>query len=309
MGGMPATGGSPGTGGMTATGGTGGGAGGAGGMSMPMMTRAQACTEYAQAYAAKANACAPFLTVLNYGSQAAHATRLQYACNLVDLPGVTFPPIPFKPCADGIAAQSCDDWFDGVTPPGCAGVGLVADGGSCSSGYQCASAYCSLPTTGCGRCARAPGLNEQCVEGQCPNGLICNGSSYCVVPGARGARCSADAPCRPSLGCRSGFCAPRADVGANCFTLDDCNFPHAALCNTNIGRCVQVTTGSMCRVNPDYSVVACSASYFCRPDGGCVAPAADGAACSDQTGPSCLTPARCVDGRCKLYVPDKTCHP
>ena len=302
-GGTPAgTGGSPaGTGGSPATGGQGGG-----GM---VRNHAQLCAEFAAVSSEKASACSPFLQAFRYGTKEAQAARLRFNCGLFDLPYVQFPPAPFKPCADALAAQPCADWLDGQIPPACLGLGALPVGAGCSTSYQCQSDLCDLQANGCGKCAAEPGAGQPCYRGICAMGLVCNPAKTCVTPGGLGAACDDNAPCRDSLGCNGGKCAALGAAGAACTTNEQCDVYRGVVCGAMNTKCVPVTAGPMCKTNPDGSFMFCAASGTCNQmTGSCAPAAADGAACSDMTGPQCLWPASCaMDMKCRYFQPKTGC--
>jgi hypothetical protein len=283
--------------------GSGGGGGGATG------NRAQLCNELALASAAKAAACTPFLQIFRYGSQPAQAARIRLNCNLYDLPSVLFPPSPFKPCADALQAEPCNDWIDGAVPPACLGPGALAEGATCTAGYQCATDLCDIPATGCGKCATLPPAGDPCYKGFCAAGLVCNPGGICAKPGRAGETCDENAPCAESLGCHGGVCGPRGAPGANCASNDECDIYHGSICGMMNTTCVNVSTGPMCTLNPDGSYVFCGGGATCQADGSCTPAAADGAACTmTDKGPDCLWPAQCLsDMKCHLFQANRSC--
>jgi hypothetical protein len=302
--GMGGSGGTSGTGGTAGQGGAGGGNMDGGGP--PAGTRAEACAALGNAIAAQLMRCNPYLLMAGYGSQAAYAQRLTLNCNLYDAPGVNWPARPFKPCADALAAQSCTDWFDDVPLAACPLNGQFLDGQPCGSGFQCQTGLCSFPATGCGRCIQRPLMGQACVE-TCAQNLSCSPNKVCVPLGVRGAPCDANTPCRPSLACHNGACAPPATSGT-CVTDDECDFTQGYVCNPDRGQCVKVTFGPTCLLNPDGSYVYCSGAQICK-QGMCIARVADGGACSDTDRLFCQWPARCSNMRCRLPAPDRTCMP
>jgi hypothetical protein len=323
IGGVGAAGGTAGTAGAGGMGGGPGGAGGAmggaGGTSgmggtggaPPTPGRAEACAEWALATAMKNFTCAPFLSALRYGTPQSYANRLRFFCGLFDLPGATFPAIPYKPCGDALAAMTCEEWFDGVTPPACDTTGTLPEGAVCATGVQCSTDLCNLGNDLCGTCIKAPGPNQRCHQGNCAEGLVCNPNDTCVAPGALGAACDPNTPCRGSLGCNGGRCARLAAVGAACNGEDSCDLYNGALCASTM-TCVAVAIGPNCGMRPDGTILACGARGTCRPDRTCLPAAADGAACSTgMEGPQCIWPAVCAgtapDQRCRVFQPNRTC--
>lgn len=305
-GGNTSGGGSGGTGGPDQTGGSSGGPGTGG---AAPVNRMQLCNELAQAGAAKAHACAPFLQAVRFGSQAAQEARIRLNCNLYDLPGVNFPPSPFQPCADALADQDCSAWEDGITPAECRTPGSIPAGGGCTTGDQCETDLCDLPPTGCGKCAPLPDVGEPCYKGFCALGLVCSPAGSCVAPGGAGDACDADQPCVGSLACHGGKCSPRGAPGAACSSNEECDVYHGTVCGAMNTKCVPAVTGSMCTIRPDGTYVFCTASATCKMDGSCLAAAADGGSCSTgPEGPDCIWPARCLsDMKCHLFQGNPTC--
>jgi hypothetical protein len=288
-------------------GGAGGGAGGSGGS--PSSNHAQLCNELAVASAAKSHECAPFLQAFRYGSQEAQAARIRINCNSYDLPSVRFPPSPFKPCADALAAQPCSDWIDNVALPACQSPGALPVGATCAAGDQCQSSLCDIPASGCGKCAAFPVAGQPCYKGFCGAGSVCNMANMCVTPGRTGAACSDNSPCTASLACHNGTCGPLGAPGAACTVFDECDVYHGSICPTGGPQCVSVTTGNTCGRNPDGSAVFCGAGGTCNQmTGACTPAAADGAMCSTTAGPDCVWPAQCLsDGKCHTFQPNQAC--
>jgi hypothetical protein len=302
-----------GAGGMA--GGAGGMAGGTGGMAGAGGTapRATVCAEYAASRAAKLMQCAPFIVRVSYGTEANYRNRVQLNCMNYDLPGVNWPRWPHKPCADAVAAQSCMDFFDGIDPPACQAAGVLGPGARCAAGDQCSTGFCDLPDTGgtCGLCVRLPTAGQDCLEGEyCSPGLACSFDETCVTPASAGERCGDDRPCRSTLYCRNGQCAPLLRQGEPCQFDGQCDYYAGVVCRDNV--CVQRVLGPTCAPTAAPNTVAtCEAGGTCnRTTSACAPAAADGAACNDDTGPLCVWPARCgSDGRCRAYVPDRACTP
>ncbi len=311
-GGSAGTGGTGGTAGTGGTGGTGGtaGTGGRGGAGGSTQSRADACMEIANAMVGKQIACAHFPGVLNYGSPENAFARLVKNCVMAELPGMNWPPRPATRCADAVRLQSCEDYLDGAPLAACIAPGDFANGTGCGHPDQCQSEACSISTYGtCGRCVPAPRINERCLSGYCPAGLICNVQNVCVLPRASGAACSGDMPCRTSLTCYGGVCRTRINNAAQpCMVNDHCDFPNSWVCHPMNLRCVRALTaetGSPCGYTAT-DVTYCSASGFCNSATICVAPAADGAACDDAAGPRCMEPARCSNRVC-VITPARNC--
>jgi hypothetical protein len=316
-GGQSATGGAGGTGGAMA--GTGGASatGGVGGMPMPTggmggvsPARAALCAEYATAISEKASQCSPFTQAFSYGSKEVHAARLRLNCgNFDNVMGVRFPPSPYKPCGDALAALPCADWLDGVTPPACLDSGTVPLGGNCSTHSQCQTDLCDMGAMGCGKCVAQPVAGQPCFRGSCNQGLTCNQAGTCVKPGRAGETCDPmNAPCANSLGCAGGKCAALGAPGTACTSNEQCDVYRGSVCSAMAGKCVSASISmTTCGPKMDGTPVFCGASGLCRM-GSCVAAAADGAACSEMNGPDCIWPASCTSAmRCQYFVPNRAC--
>jgi hypothetical protein len=124
-----------------------------------------------------------------------------------------------------------------------------------------------------------------------------------------------------------GTCtADATTVGAACDSahkaMASCNGNMGLACiptaaGSTVGKCATITlamAGQPCGAmgTPETGFADCTAGGMCV-NKGCVAPAADGAACDSALGPPCLNPAKCVPtaagtaGTC--VVPDATmCH-
>jgi hypothetical protein len=197
--------------------------------------------------------------------------------------------------------------------PACQIQGSRDNGASCTYNSQCKSGNCYLTTDqACGTCADLVAAGGDCSQANCAPGLRCNSKNVCIVPGANGEACSDDQPCDvTTLYCtRAGTCAPMAGTaGAACDTLLGCNLWENLLCtSTTAGQCASVSfagSGGNCG-----GTGLCGIGLFCpMPSGAttgtCPSFLNDGDACGSAAGDTpCLTPARCVAGRCTL--PDPT---
>jgi hypothetical protein len=304
----------PGTGGATGgAGGTGGArpeaAAGTGGVDAAIDTATDAapsvrrCAEYAARFCARYTACSPPQAALAFGPESDCRERVQLECDLLELPGVTWPT---QACADAFATHPCPDLLRNSDPPACRTQGALAMGAECASLFQCQTRRCAqAPGARCFACVPRSALGEPCGSSvACQDELVCNGKNVCVAPRALTAPCDADNPCLVPLLCRQGTCMPRGGEGAACTTSDDCDIVAGIGCNATTGRCVHYTVTSTCRTNPDGSFEICAARGTCNSmSSTCVPAAADGAPCSDTLGPHCRSPATCKAGTCKLPAP------
>jgi hypothetical protein len=97
-------------------------------------------------------------------------------------------------------------------------------------------------------------------------------------------------------------------VNDTCHSQSECDVAHAVGCNTNNDKCLALaiaTSGGDCgadSITPT-KFTLCPANGTCDAviGGSCHAAAADGAACSTaSSGPTCLSPAKCVNSICTL---------
>jgi hypothetical protein len=167
----------------------------------------------------------------------------------------------------------------------------------------------------CGTCGPKPADGTSCANQECGEGLQC-ANNVCVTPGAAGAACDNNKPCRGGLACKAatpggntGTCAIALKQGETCQELlgplnAGCDPAKGLFCHPTMGVCTQVVyakVGEACGITGTMFAV-CTASAECRMQK-CVAPAVDGAPCNTQNGPGCLAPAKCVGGLCKLEDP------
>jgi hypothetical protein len=301
------SGGAGGTGGMGGTGGTGGG--GTGGTGGSTQTKAEACAAYADATATALNRCSAGMLQVLYGSLAMAQQRLRLLCRYAELAGANYPKRPVEPCLAALGTLACNDFFDDRVPVVCDAAGDYPATTRCTSGDQCQSYFCdlSMPSGVCGTCQNLPGAGQPCYQGSfCQRRLLCSDTGTCAVPGELNTACDEDRPCRGTLVCNGGLCLRKGVVGDLCSSRGDCDEPGGAICNPNTARCAAYRVGTTCGVGGDAVVTICPSSGFCN-QGSCTPAAADGATCDDNTGPLCLSPARCVEGTCQLPVYQPSC--
>ncbi len=254
--------------------------------------------------------CEPLSIATTYGGDKASCVRILAGAeqSAAALPGSGVTPENVEACAKALAAQGCEDpaW-----PAACALSGTVPTGGACSSSVQCvAGDGCTATLQTCGTCVVLPKEGEPCPVGMCATGLECfpNGtSSQCVAPVPQGGHCDGVLHlCTSGLQCVSGACAALLGAGAACDpTNDACDYTQGMYCGTS-ATCTKVTTatvGQACStVSPQILCaglgVACVLSSQLTPQSGtCVAPLADGQACT-VVGPMCTPPSACLNGVC-----------
>jgi hypothetical protein len=299
----------PGAGGDGGSGGTPPGTGGTGGGSPPDAAAAERppsqrrCADYAARFCARYTACSAPQAALAFGSEPQCRERVQLECDLLELPGVTWPT---QQCADAFAAHSCDELLRNADPAPCRQGGALAAGAECASSFQCQTRRCSqFVGARCFTCVERGGPGAPCGSSvACQDDLVCGDRRVCVAPRALGAACDADGPCQVPLLCKQGKCAARGGEGAPCATSDDCDIVAGIGCNAALGKCVRYTVGGTCRTRPDGTFELCAGRGTCdQATLTCVPAAADGAPCSDELGPRCRSPATCKNQRCTLPAP------
>ncbi len=296
------------------SGGTGGtaGAGGSGG------SGSGDCNSVATSICNKLNQCSPLVIKLTYGDVPTCVTRAAMSCaSGTTASGASVTPAELGACADAYSKLDCADLMRGInTPSECKVTGTLANGTTCGADAQCKSGYCSVKTGICGACADQVGAGKTCTTSNgCTSGLICNSSGVCATPVKAGGTCTSSLDCAAGLVCPTGSktCTAPVAAGQAC-TGGDCDQLAGAFCNpqTNVCETIQVVAaGQPCGLVSG-AVVGCSGGGHCNiptgsTQGTCQAPAADGAACDAQKGPTCLQPALCVNGQCTLSNP-KNCN-
>jgi hypothetical protein len=278
----------------------------------------QACNDAAQTLCNKISTCVPYILKVAYGDVATCVTRSKVNCvSGFSASGTSATPSSVETCVNDANAVSCDDLLARNGPSSCfTQPGQLADGAACGTDAQCKGTLCRMPAdNSCGACS-SPGVAGTCRarDADCDHGLVCT-SSKCVAPGAAGAACNADTPCLASLACVSGKCVTALGAGVACtFVLNEnpCSIVQGLFCNPKSKVCAQIgyaDAGGQCGYFND-NFVACTGSATCKganlltqTPGTCEAPATDGATCDTLQGGSCMPPARCISGLCKITDP------
>jgi len=175
---------------------------------------------------------------------------------------------------------------------------------------------------GTGTCEEKAPVGAPCVtppEGTlpCEDDAICDAiSGKCVARGHAGDACSTDTRCRPMLYCNNasdptkpGVCVARGNAGDACSYTSPCDHVQLLTCQ---GACA-ASDLSATQCGATYELPCASNGYCFLYSGGggmCYAAAGDGEVCGygtcDQRTPgdqpciTCLPPARCLGGRCKI---------
>jgi hypothetical protein len=185
---------------------------------------------------------------------------------------------------------------------------LPVAGASCQVAADCGRDFaCAIPTlasddgglASSGLCQPFVALNGSCLTGYhpCQNGLTCVGEDETTMT---------TGTCQTQGATLSAACDSTRKTMANC----DANLGLACIPTakgSGIGTCQAITlvaAGATCGnlgMAPITSVADCMNGGLCKkPDGAstgtCVAAAADGAACDNDSsiGPPCLSPAKCA---------------
>jgi hypothetical protein len=143
-------------------------------------------------------------------------------------------------------------------------------------------------------------------------GLVCTSELVCRVPSALDAACAERQPCAFPWTCSNARCSAALVAGAACDPVGDrcdryAGLACGGLASSTCNRWLVASAGQACGNTPA-GWAECGAAGRCRVAAGaamgtCDSHAADGGACAEGTaGPTCLSPARCVGGVCRLPV-------
>ncbi len=271
-------------------------------------------------------ACEPFWLQTAYGEESACETRLQplYA-SILTAQGVLATLDQAEACASAKSALGCEEYLSNTVPTACQIPGSSPVGAACAHDWQCAGpqAHCKLASqASCGVCGRLAQTSGACLnDADCASGLVCGSSSTCETPAPAGGACTSDADCVGTLTCVGSQCTVPAGDGASCD--DSTNYGGEDGCDAAfdrisglycIGTCVQTQigqAGGTCsyatpadpQSNPN---TVCANGQICDVGdagrvGTCPSAVADGQSCTMVIGsPSCLPPAVCSGGTCRL---------
>jgi hypothetical protein len=286
-------------------------------------TPEQAANAVANAYCTRLDACSHIFVELVWGDVPTCTSRLEaeFASGLA-ASGTTWTPDRMQACAQAIPAASCDQILGRNLPAACIpSAGTLANGAACGSDAQCSGGHCQVDAAEvCGVCSTFAAAGAACVvSADCERGLVCVGTTTrtCAAYVTAGGSCDATHQCLPTLACVNGTCGAPASAGAACLAAsDNCDRLAGVFCNPLTQACQQVDVASagqpcglvsstltLCAEGSFDFTAACHGMAAPTYTGTCLAAAADGATCSDTTGPVCLNPSVCMNGACRLNAP------
>lgn len=279
----------------------------------------QAATDVAKAFCQKFDSCASLFVTVSYGDEATCEARFKLSVTpSLTANGTGATTAQYESCAKDIPGASCDDLLSRNFPTSCRTVaGSLADGTACGVDSQCKGKLCRLSdNSSCGACSTIGAGGATCSnDNECDYGLTCV-NKVCSQYGQAGGTCDTTHPCKPTLACTNGTCATPGAAGAACpgLGMGGCDNLSGLFCD-QAKVCAAVkfaAAGAACGydVGTD-TYTGCSGGGTCKlatgkTTGTCTAPAADGAQCDTVNGPSCMAPAVCSGGVCKVPDPS-TC--
>jgi hypothetical protein len=265
-----------------------------------------ACSAYANSFCRKLMECEPATVTVDFNDMATCITRKSAQCQLaVVAPGAMLTPPTLMACAGQLGVNTCEN-IRYKQVPACNFRGRKLDGAACADSWQCGSGICTRTRgVNCGTCARELGMNAQCGENDCGATLECSDNLLCQIPSDVGGACSAAQPCKAGTYCAGNQCAAQVEVANGACPVN-------AACAGHKGfACVQqqcqpiqyARTGQACGMG---NSILCQGSSECSiaqgNTGTCSGVALDNQACGGAAGSSCLAPAECMGGFCKIPV-------
>lgn len=270
---------------------------------------AQACSAYAVAYCGYLQSCSQTFFNLRFASL---DTCQQYetteCVNAVIAPKSGSTPSSVSACTTALPTWACRDFIDDIHPPmACAPIpGGLPNGASCAKNQQCESTFCdTAPGSACGTCAPVPPPGTPCGPmaqvSSCGPGNYCNDQSVCTPHALLGQACSKDNTCASGYACTGSVCVQGlAQEGAPCGLTGDvgCDIVSGLDCNEQRQSCqpaIFVGAGQACdSILFGQQTTHCSGGAQCL-NGACSAVVGLGQACDTVAGPTCVTPARCIN--------------
>jgi hypothetical protein len=281
------------------------------------------CAAYAAKVCERFQTCAPGLMPLfGFASQAECVTFEQDGCE-VDLTArqTGNSPALVQQCGDALGAMTCAEFLgSGSAAPCLPHGGSVANGGSCSTSWQCASGRCdALNFAQCGSCVPQAAAGQPCTQYNCADYLFCSASApgasttVCAPPVDIGGSCNDSAVCAGNAYCDSTShqCTQRPAIGEACDPVTfycDVTGP-AALCDGTTSKCVAATIvlpGAECDTSNSNQICegTCLSTAVDASIGACTALVPVGAACTSTD--ICAGGAACTGGICAPPVCDGT---
>jgi hypothetical protein len=285
------------------------------------------CAAYASAFCAEIQTCAPGLfPIFGFADNADCQALYTRSCNdSLVAPRSGWTASLAEQCGRGYAGMNCATFLgQGGVPAAClAHGGTVANGGACSTPYQCVSGRCSLTALGqCGTCVPAAALGQPCANdefagGTCADNLVCAltpaspTATVCAAPVSMGGACA-----DPSVCPVNGYCDPATHVctklpgvGASCggkgiYFCDPtqtgslCDYASSTCLSATVapsgGACGMVANSySNCSISGTCNIVGDAGAGTCTPF--------DGGSCAGTdlcTTPNCLDPIGCATVVC-----------
>jgi hypothetical protein len=267
----------------------------------------EACTDWATHHCKRLETCAPISVSIDYGDRDTCIVRNKLVCaSALQARGTGATPSTVKACALAQDSASCDDIVVGRAPEACHVSGLLGPGAACGDSSQCAGprAYCRMTADAtCGGCASLGDVGAACDSARdCQYGLVCYFT--CLRPVVEGDMCDGMLrQCPETLICLDYKCVAPARQRAPCSpNADQCDHDHGFFCHPEEKVCAPYAVADVGAL--------CSGGTICKrgaclPDettdtSRCVASVPDGANCDATHGPTCLAPAKCVNGQCRL---------
>jgi hypothetical protein len=295
------------------------------------------CAAYASAFCAEFQACLPGLfPVFSFAdSSDCQAFYLQSCNDALAAPHSGWTASVAEQCGSAYSGMNCTTFLgQGEIPAAClVHGGTVANGGACSSPWQCASGRCSLPALigQCGTCVPTIALGQPCandtlVGAPCADNLVCAvtpaspTATVCALPVSMGGACADSAVCPEDGYCDSTthVCTKLPGVGASCagkatYFCDPTQT--GSLCDATTSTCLPVTVspiGGACGMLAGSSANCSYGSATCNIVGdagaGTCTPI-DKGSCSPTdicTSSPCLDPFQCATLVCAGAVDAST---
>lgn len=203
-------------------------------------------------------------------------------------------------CDAALQTLTCDVLTGGAAlPAACATAlsGTVQPNGTCYSGLDCRSGYCTFDVSGTcpGTCQPFVAQGGVCTDtSACAPGLTCSSGHCATLSGAGGAcPCQSDLWCDASAG-GAGQCRARLGQGAACNVVSGaCQAGLVCVGSGASGTCrAYVGAGEPCTPPARaYDMTECGLGYACDPSTSrCVS--------YPTVGESCATIPYCLDGYC-----------